>query len=321
MAGDEKEVLDVPFGLEDEDDQEYAGGGFEADGLDIVADKDDDDGLDEANADKAGDEEAGKDADEAGDKDKAPVVDIAGEVAKAVKGVTDSFGRQLVNMNAQLNEKILKVTQDQALAEERRNKKDKPLPEKPTDEEWGKDANAAHQKMTAYEKAVEESESDGDVTIDATEEAATPAELKGKQDTSYNQAIKSMPAIDVDGSWTREIFTKIYFNPEFEFNKNPNGPVLAMMATNYYFQSKKLAGDADAGDDVDLDKLDGEEKVEAAQKIIDDARAKKHGMTKSGKKTDTTGKKPLNAEQKKMARQLGVTDESYAEGLAVMGRR
>lgn len=324
MAGTEdKEIFDEPFQLEEEDDKEYAGGGFEADGLDIVREPDVD--IDKEDAD--GDAEDTTDADEeaakkaAADKAAESTPDVGKIVTDAVTKVSTSFNQQLMNLNTQFNEGLENLAKKMAVA----NKEKKPLPDKPTNEEWETDANAAHQKMAAYERAVEEQEAEESVDVDASDSGAdiSATELKTKQDESYGSAIKIIPEIDTDGSAERDIFTKIYFNPEMKLNEHPAGPVLAAVATNYYIQSQ--AGQADAADanaDVDLANVDVDKDPDAAikagEKIIADARAKKHAMTRSSSRPESKGKVTLDKEHQKVARQLGVSDESYAEGMAVL---
>jgi len=322
MADDKKkegvEIFDQPFELEPdkvEGEEGYVGAGFEG-ALEIVTESEGEEEPEETDEEKVAREAKEKEA--AASKKESDSVEVLGTtMANALERVTNNFGQQLANMNTQFTERMDKL----AARMETATKPAVKIPDAPTDKEWEDDANAAFTKMQKRNEALKLAEKGEEADTPAEEEGAAPAaevELKASQNDSYADAVKIVPDITQSNSREREVFTKIYFNDKYNLSNHPQGPVLAALATQYYFQKNVKSGES-GGEGGDEGK--GAEKspeVVAAEKIIADSRAKKHGMTRSGTK-EKGSKAKIPAEGMSVIKQFGISEESYRDGMESLG--
>ena len=189
----------------------------------------------------------------------------------------------------------------------------------PTEDEWANDPTAAEAKIYEHRKKVEAYQKE-QAEAESAEAAATSAEITRVQNESWNSAKQICPQVGVNGNEVRNTMGAIYNNPDLGLKNSKVGPLAATAIAMIMHGAGFLP--ADGSTEAPSAEQTLEEKKKAAVdegiKLEKDRQARlKKGNMQAGGDGGTPGTKvELDDMHKRVARQLGVSDEAMAESVA-----
>jgi len=172
-----------------------------------------------------------------------------------------------------------------------------------TEEDWAEDPNKAFQKNLRAELSKIQAEQQ---KMKAGESEKQREGLQQKQQAAWNQVVSTVPAFETDPD-LRAAFVSVFYNKANNFADDPNGP---MMAASYVVQKMGL-GSTPAGNTKPTSDVSPAGGSPAAGRTARVKQAAMHGSGRGG----TAKVKALDPEYARVARRLGVSEQSMRETL------
>lgn len=243
------------------------------------------------------------------------------ETAQPEQQAEPEYVTQLRQSNELMRQNLAAMAERQKQTDERFNtlqqtiqqqQKQQAAPEPPpypTEDQFAEDpVNAA--QMVAERKTFELRQQINKETEERLKQQAEEQQAREQQaqftaavNNSWEQAVKVVPNLGVDGTEERNLFARIYNNPANGLTSTVNGPLLAMGMVRAHMQSQTQEKARNEG-------VKSEQSRQARVKA-----GNMYGSGTGGGKAAVTG---LTSEQEATARKFGISKEAFAATLKEM---
>lgn len=252
------------------------------------------------------------------DQNKAPAVDFNKAIAMIAK--QNEQINTLVATNQQLQKKVIDPDPEP-----------EPLtpPEKPTftQEQWDDDPESCSNAMYDYRESLKEHEGQVVAQEEEKQNKVNAGHMQKAVNESWELSTDVMPELaekDESGNWkypkARQAWEVIYRSPDLGLANDPNGPLKATRALRNHMKENDLSFDGQPKPPRSNPKPDP---AEAAARGAEDEAARqkrvKAGTMHTGGKGGGQKSVQLSDEQKRVCKQMNISEKAYAESMSALG--